>query len=113
MAGCGGARTGRRSGWSAPASSRRASTARATTARTPASFDPRAAFIFEGVGKDEIIGDFGLIGGGAAGLELDRADPALGTPPHALVVARSEGLTDTYLLVNEELPINTRHHGHD
>ncbi|MFO1060314.1 MAG: LamG domain-containing protein [Dongiaceae bacterium] len=74
--------------------------------RKPDSFDPRAAFIFEGVGKDEIIGDFGLIGDGAAGLELDRADRLLGTPPNALVLASSEGHTDIYLVVCEELLIN-------
>ena len=34
--------------------------------RAPDADNPRAAFIFEGV-PDEIIGDFGLIGGGAAG----------------------------------------------
>ena len=45
-----------------------------------------------------------MIGDGAAGLELDRADPALGTPPHALVLATSQGLhTDLYLVVPEEL----------
>ena len=27
-----------------------------------------------GVGDDEVIGDFGLVGGGAACLELDRYD---------------------------------------
>lgn len=72
--------------------------------RLPDSFNKRAAFIFAGVGKDEMIGDFGLIGGGAAGLEIDRADRALGTPPHALVLATSMGKhTDLYLLVCEEL----------
>ena len=71
--------------------------------RLPDSFDPRARFIFEGIGDDESIGDFGLLGGGAAGLELDAVDPALGTPPHTLVVASSENHTDTYLLVPEEL----------
>jgi N,N-dimethylformamidase len=71
--------------------------------RLPDSFNPRAAFIFEGVGANERIGDFGLIGGGAAGLELDRADRALGTPPHALVLATSEGHTDNYLMVPEDL----------
>jgi N,N-dimethylformamidase len=75
--------------------------------RTPESADPRVAFAFEGIGMEETIGNFGLIGGGAAGLEVDIVDPTLGTPPHALVVARSEALTDTYLLVNEEMPINT------
>jgi N,N-dimethylformamidase len=73
--------------------------------RLPASTDPRAAFIFDGV-TDEIIGDFGLIGGGAAGIELDRTDPSLGTPPHALVLARSENHTPNYLPTVEELLIN-------
>ncbi|HEV8718505.1 MAG TPA: N,N-dimethylformamidase beta subunit family domain-containing protein [Candidatus Binatia bacterium] len=68
------------------------------------SFNPRAAFIFAGIGEAEIIGDFGLIGGGAAGLELDRADRQLGTPPHALVLATSKGgHTDIYLVVCEEI----------
>ncbi|MBM4257060.1 MAG: LamG domain-containing protein [Deltaproteobacteria bacterium] len=72
--------------------------------RLPDSYHPRAAFIFEGIGKEETIGDFGLIGGGAAGLEIDRADRLLGTPPHALVLATSMGKhTDVYLLVCEEL----------
>jgi N,N-dimethylformamidase len=63
--------------------------------RTPASHDPRAAFIFAGI-EDEIIGNFGTVGGGAAGIEVDRCDRALGSPPHALVVATSENLDDTY-----------------
>ena len=70
--------------------------------RTSDSHDPRAAFIFEGV-EDEIIGDFGLIGGGAAGLELDSASRAYGTPPHALTVATSEQHTDAYIRVNEDI----------
>jgi N,N-dimethylformamidase len=75
--------------------------------RTPASEDPRVAFAFAGIGRDETIGDFGLLGGGAAGLEVDIVDPALGTPPHTLVVASSYELPDTFLLVNEEQAINT------
>jgi N,N-dimethylformamidase len=74
--------------------------------RRPGSRDPRAAFIFEGV-EDEIIGDFGLIGGGAAGLELDRADHALGTPPNLLVLASSENHTDLVLVVTEEVNVMT------
>ena len=35
--------------------------------RMPDAADPRAAWIFEGI-DDEVIGDFGLSGGGAAGL---------------------------------------------
>lgn len=75
--------------------------------RTPESEDPRVAFAFEGIERDATIGNFGLIGGGAAGLEVDIADLSLGTPPHALVVAHSEELSDTYLLVNEEQSMNT------
>jgi N,N-dimethylformamidase len=74
--------------------------------RQPDSFDARAQFIFEGIGDDELIGDFGLVGGGAAGLELDRADELLGTPPHALVLASSEAHTDVYMVVLEEILIN-------
>ncbi len=75
--------------------------------RLPGSFDPRAKFICEGIGDDELIGNFGLVGGGAAGLELDRADPLLGTPPHALVLASSEQHTDIYMVVCEEILVNT------
>ena len=70
--------------------------------RAPGSRDARAAFIFEGV-DDEIIGDFGVVGGGAAGLELDRCDHALGSPPHTLVLASSENLTNLYYLGPEEV----------
>ena len=70
--------------------------------RTEASFDPRAAFIFDGVAKDDRIGDFGILGG-AAGLELDAADAALGTPAHALVLARSSGHSNVYLVTVEEM----------
>ncbi|SMH26507.1 N,N-dimethylformamidase [Mesorhizobium australicum] len=66
------------------------------------SFKPEVQFVFEGVGADERIGDFGLIGGGAAGLELDRASPELGTPLNAYILARSEGHTNGYFLVPEE-----------
>ncbi len=69
--------------------------------RRPDSYRPEAAFVFEGVG-DEKIGDFGLIGGGAAGLEVDRAAPEFGTPPNTLILAQSVNLTNTYLIVPEE-----------
>lgn len=74
--------------------------------RRPESHDPRVAFMFEGV-ADEIIGDFGSSGGGAAGDEIDRADYRLGTPAHALIVARSEKHTRYYNVVPEE---TTYHH---
>ncbi len=72
--------------------------------RTEQSHDPRAAFIFEGIGDDEEIGEFGLVMNGAAGDELDRADARLGTPSHALVVATSAGLhSDYYLVCHEDM----------
>ena len=73
-------------------------------ARTRASGDPRAAFIFEGVGDHETIGDFGLAMGGAAGDELDRLDFELGTPPHALLLASSTGHNHHYQQVIEDIP---------
>ena len=70
--------------------------------RNPDSFKPEMAWVFEGVAKDELIGNFGLIGGGAAGLELDRAGFELGTPPNAYILASSEKHTNAYFLVPEE-----------
>jgi N,N-dimethylformamidase len=70
--------------------------------RNPDSYNPAMAWVFEGVGKDELIGNFGLIGGGAAGLELDRAGFELGTPPNAYILASSEKHTNAYFLVPEE-----------
>ncbi len=72
--------------------------------RRPESTDPRAAFIFEGLAADEVIGDFGLLLGGAAGYEIDRADRLLGTPPHALIVAEATGFTDNMVVVKEDMP---------
>ena len=63
--------------------------------------DPRVSFIFDGV-ADEIIGDFGLIGGGAAGIELDCINRLLGSPPNILRLASSEDHSPLMLLVNEE-----------
>ncbi len=72
--------------------------------RTPDSADPRAAFIFDGIAADEVIGDFGLKLGGAAGDELDRADYTLGTPPGTLVVATTRGKHgDSYQRAVEEV----------
>jgi N,N-dimethylformamidase len=70
----------------------------------PHARDPRAAFIMDGIGPDEPIGDFGLIGGGASGHEMDRYDRSLGTPPHALLLAASDGAhTDNYQAFHETI----------
>ena len=63
--------------------------------RQPDAADPRCAWILEGV-PDGPIGDFGLTMGGAAGFEIDAANPSLGTPPHALIVASALEFTPTY-----------------
>ena len=72
--------------------------------RQPDSFDPRAAFIFEGVGAEELIGDFPalVLEHGAGGFEIDRVDRALGTPDHALLLATAEGFTDLYQVAIED-----------
>jgi N,N-dimethylformamidase len=43
------------------------------------------------------------IRGGAAGIEIDRYDLALGTPPHAKILTSSGGHPDSYMLVCEEI----------
>lgn len=68
--------------------------------------DPRVAFMRDGI-EDRakpggILGERGLMGGGAAGHELDRADVRLGTPPHAIIVGRAVLEEPTYQPVNEE-----------
>ncbi|MCQ0988040.1 LamG domain-containing protein [Jiella marina] len=75
--------------------------------RTPDSNDPRVSWAFEGIEYDENLGNFGLVGGGAAGLELDIVDTTLGSPPHTLTVATSAGRhTEAYLLVMEDFGFN-------
>jgi N,N-dimethylformamidase len=73
--------------------------------RMPDSYHRSVAWIFEGV-EGEMIGDFGLALGGAAGVEIDRYDLELGTPPHARILASSEGHSDNYPKVAEEIMYN-------
>ncbi len=70
--------------------------------RLDASKEPELAWMFEGIDED-IIGDFGLSGGGAAGFELDRVDYRLGTPENAVILARSENHDDETIMVPEEM----------
>ena len=75
--------------------------------RTYESNDARVSWAFEGIDYDEKLGNFGLVGGGAAGTELDIVDTMLGSPPHTLVVATSAGRhTEAYLLVMEDYGFN-------
>jgi N,N-dimethylformamidase beta subunit-like, C-terminal len=73
--------------------------------RTPASHEPEHAWMFAGV-EAELVGDHGLFVGGAAGYEIDRHDPAHGSPADAVVLATSAGLhPPSYLLVVEDLEV--------
>tara|TARA_B100001059_G_scaffold67466_1_gene64252 strand:- start:7455 stop:9812 length:2358 start_codon:yes stop_codon:yes gene_type:complete len=76
------------------------------------SFKPECSWMFNGIGADEVIGDFGLVGGGAAGLELDRYDLEMGTPHNAFYLARSQDHSNMMLQVNEEIHFSVRgYHG--
>lgn len=71
--------------------------------RMPDSFHRRVSWIMDGIGDEELIGDFGLAAGGAGGIELDRYELGLGSPPHSLLIASTEGHSDNYLLGSEEI----------
>jgi N,N-dimethylformamidase len=73
--------------------------------REAGSFDPRAAFVFRGVGPNEQIGNFDSLQlkNGAAGEELDRYDYALDSPPDTLVLATANGFGNEYIFVPEEV----------
>ncbi len=76
--------------------------------RAPDSELPECKWMFKGIGRDEPIGNFGLVGDGAAGLELDRYDLELGTPHRAFLLAHSEGHSDMFVSVTEESTFNAR-----
>ena len=72
--------------------------------RTEAGKIPRFAWVFEGIEGDEIGAFPNLIyGNGAGGWEIDRADPAWGTPDHAVVLASARLLDDSYQQLVDEL----------
>jgi N,N-dimethylformamidase len=67
----------------------------------PASGDPRAAFLVEGLDEAVLdgsapLGERGLWFGAAVAYECDRADRDRGTPQHALVIAGSDPLPGAY-----------------
>jgi N,N-dimethylformamidase len=72
--------------------------------------DERVRFMTEGIENTAVpgarFGDSGFMGGGAAGFELDSADPRYGTPPHALVVAKGVVIHDDYRWVNEDMLVH-------
>ena len=74
--------------------------------RTPASADPAVAWIFDGI-AGEVLGDFGLSGGGAAGFELDQVSRPLGRANTTVVLARSEAHGPSFLGVPEDILTHT------
>ena len=53
---------------------------------------PALAWLTEGIDLDKPLGDFGLRGNGAAGVEVDRLEFTLGTPPGAVWLATADRL---------------------
>jgi N,N-dimethylformamidase len=83
--------------------------------RQPTSFDPEVAFIFNGIGPNEMIGNFPSLVReyGAASDELDRLDYALGSPPNALVVATATGFSNQFQHATEEVQLPDARQGGD
>jgi N,N-dimethylformamidase len=73
--------------------------------KLPDSRDPAVSWVFDGV-PGETFGDYGLAGNGTAGIELDRYDLSLGTPPGTWLLACSIGFSDAYPHVVEEVMFN-------
>ena len=74
------------------------------------SYNKRAAFIFKGIKKNELIGNFEslVLNFGAAGFELDRMDKKLGTPKHTLLLASSKHHSESYAGCREEIPTSPK-----
>ena len=70
--------------------------------RSDAWDDPRGAFAVDGLSDSELLGNYGTVGGGAAGQEIDRFDESLGSPAHSIILASSEGHPPDMLLTKEE-----------
>ena len=70
--------------------------------RTKQSYNKKVKFVFDGI-KETKIGDFGLSGGGAAGLEIDSYNQELMSPKNAFILASSKVHTDIYLMTPEDL----------
>ncbi len=66
---------------------------------------PEVAFVFAGVQQRE-FGNRGAIGGGCAGIEVDRCDPLLGSDPAGFLLATSQPFDATYFVANEELLVS-------
>lgn len=63
--------------------------------------DTEFDWVFEGI-EEELIGDFGFSGNGAAGFELDRMDLRLGAHDGITLLAQSAPQEEDFVLVPEE-----------
>ncbi|SEK86886.1 N,N-dimethylformamidase [Roseovarius azorensis] len=63
--------------------------------------DPAFDWLFEGVAED-LFGNYGFSGNGAAGFELDHVDQRIGSPQNHVLLARSAGDNKDFMLVPEE-----------
>lgn len=80
--------------------------------RSAESYSGIGTKIFGGV-DEEVVGDFGFVLGGAVGDEIDRYDPALGSPTHATLLASSTGVGREYVHVVEEQNVGLPDQGGD
>lgn len=71
--------------------------------------DPALGWLTEGLDLDAPVGEVGLRGGGAAGIEVDRVDPTLGSPPGLVWLATADQLGYGGVPVPEEF--RTLHRG--
>ena len=73
--------------------------------RTAAGLAPEWSWIFAGV-EGEVVGAGRslVLGHGAAGFEVDKADATFGTPPNTVVLASTRDFTDAYQAATECFP---------
>ena len=80
--------------------------------KTAAGKSDRWSWVFEGVSGDVFgAGPALVLGHGAAGFEIDRADAAAGTPEHTVVLASADGFTDAYQTAIERTTAIAPWHG--
>ncbi|MDA7560972.1 N,N-dimethylformamidase large subunit [Alphaproteobacteria bacterium] len=65
-------------------------------------YDKNMDWVFDGI-NDELLGDFGFSGHGAAGFELDRRDEKLDDGEDIIILAQSYDEDNRFILVPEEM----------
>lgn len=73
--------------------------------RTADSDRKEVSYVFEGV-PQRVFGERGAIGGGCAGIEVDRHDLLLGSNPEGFLLATSQPFDSTYFVANEEMLVS-------